>query len=68
MDELRIKSKFLKGIIENYICKFVKKKTGIDANLHINDVDVVNNNGEISFSVSINGFCSEKELTKLIKF
>ena len=64
---MEIKSKFITALLSAALQKLIKKKTGIDIELHIQDVDIYDPDGDrLSFSVRVNGYIDKSELQKVI--
>lgn len=67
MDEMKIKSHFLRGIFSKVITKKIKKKYGYDVNIDINDIDVVLTEGKIQLHVDLNGCADQEILSEIMK-
>lgn len=68
MDEMKIKSTFITGIISKLIRKVVKKKVGCDVNIHINELTAdTNDNGKTHIHLDIDAEMDKEELMKLLK-
>ena len=64
---MEINSKFITALLSTALRKLIKKKTGIDIELHIQDVGIYDSDGErLSFSVRVNGYIDKSELQKII--
>ena len=72
MDELRIRSIFLKRLICKFINKKLKKATGCDITTELTKFEIEStDNGKYKFYVGLNGEIERRELelliTKLLK-
>ena len=67
MDELKIKTDFMKGIIAKIIAKKMRKKFGCDVNIRINDLQFQADNGKIVLHTSVDGEMTNENFMKLIK-
>lgn len=53
MDEMKVQSKLLRGIISKIISKNVKKKIGSDCDISINEFSFVNNGNKTMVKLNI---------------
>ena len=53
MDEMKVQSKILRGIISKIISKNVKKEIGSDCDISINEFSFVNNGNKIMVKLNI---------------
>lgn len=53
MDEMKVQSKLLRGIISKIISKNVKKKIGYDCDISINEFSFVNNGNKTMVKLNI---------------
>jgi len=67
MDEMKIKSSFLKAIISTLICKFLKSK-GIDIDISISEFEMTRTDDSkmMKLTVKAEGTCTDDQLTKLV--
>lgn len=66
MEDVKINLKFTKFIISKMISNLIRKKTKSDVKIIVNDLDLHNNNGEVIFSLSVNGSMKEVDFDNLI--
>lgn len=68
MDEMKIKSKFLKGIITSVLKKQMKKKSMIDADIELGDISFKQEEGVITIELnSIKLKTRSCEISNLLK-
>lgn len=67
MDEMTIRSRFIKGIISRYICRMLKKRFDVDVKLQLGDMDIRFDGNEIVFGGSMSGRLSREDLEKITK-
>lgn len=67
MDEMKIKSGFMKAIISTVICKFLKSK-GIDIDISIAELEMTRTDDSkmLKLTIKAEGTCTDDQLTKLI--
>lgn len=66
MEDVKINLKFTKFIISKMISSLIRKKIKSDVKIIVNDLDLHNNNGEVIFSLSVNGSMKEVDFDNLI--
>lgn len=67
MDELKIKTGFMKKIIGGIISKTVKKKVGIDAMIKVEDLDFTFDEKTAHIRLSIEGDIPKDDLNMFMK-
>ena len=67
MDEMKIKSFWMRGVISNEIRKLLKKKFGCDIDIHLNDLEVSVIDGNLQAHLDTYLEIEKQELTKLLK-
>ena len=67
MDEMKIVSKFTRGIISKAIKMIVHKKTGYDINIQLNDVTTAIIDGKTHLHVDLDAEVDKEELIKILK-
>ena len=55
MDELKIKSGFMRGVVSKLVEKAIHKKFGYKVDIQINDVDVVVTDGKAHIHLNADG-------------
>ena len=67
MDELKIKTKLMRGILSKIIESSIKKKTGYKIKIRLNDVDVSINDNVAYVHLDANGEISVDEFKKFLR-
>lgn len=69
MDELKLNltTKFMKGIITKLIAGLIRKQTGYEVDIQLNEVVIVNNDGKIHLHANVDAEVTNDEFVKMIK-
>lgn len=68
MDEMKIESRFLTGIISKVLSKILKKKLGLDADICIRRVNFKRTeNGTLWVKLEAEGFVDEKSVESIVE-
>ena len=67
MDEMRITSVFTRGIVSKILRKVIRKKTGYEVEIQLNDVTTTIQNGKTHLHVDIDAELDKDELIKILK-
>lgn len=67
MDEMRITSVFTRGIVSKILRKVIRKKTGYEVDIQLNDVTTTIQNGKTHLHVDIDAELDKDELIKILK-
>lgn len=67
MDEMKIVSKFTRGIISKAVRMIVHKKTGYDIDIQLNNVIVTIVDGKAHLHLDADAEVDKDELTKVLK-
>lgn len=67
MDEMKIVSKFTRGIISKAVRMIVHKKTGYDIDIQLNDVAVTIVDGKAHLHLDVDAELDKDELAKVLK-
>lgn len=67
MDEMRIVSKFTRGIISKALKMVVHKKTGYNVDIQVNEITTTINDGKTHLHVDIDAELEREELIKILK-
>lgn len=67
MDEMRIVSKFTRGIISKAVKMVVHKKTGYDVDIQLNEVTTTITDGKTHLHLDIDANLEREELIKILK-
>lgn len=66
MDEMKIKTNFMKALISTVICKFLRSK-GIEIDISISEFEIKHGEDEkLHLSVRAEGTCTDEQLSKLV--
>ena len=67
MDEMKIRSTFTLNIIDHFICKYVKKKFGVDPTIGVDNI-VIHRDGDgyLRGHAGVSFVISDEDLTKII--
>lgn len=68
MDELKIKSGFMRGIVSKLIAKTLYKKLGYKIDIQVNDIDVTVTDGKAHVHLNVDGEIDNREFMKFTKF
>lgn len=66
MDELKIKTGFMKKIVAGIVSKTIKKKVGIDATIKVEDLNFTFDEKTAHFRLSIEGDIPKEDLNTLM--
>lgn len=67
MDVMKIKSKFVRGILSILIEKVIKKYLHADISVSIDAVEFFHEDGNtLNFNASVSGECTEKDIRKIL--
>lgn len=67
MDEMKISSKFLTGIVSKIIDKLVRKKLGVDVGVQINSVQATMQEGNTHLHLDVDADMKKEDLENLLK-
>lgn len=67
MDEMRIVSKFTRGIISKAVKMVVHKKTGYDVDIQLNELTTTITDGKAHLHLDIDADLERDELIKILK-
>lgn len=67
MDEMRIVSKFTRGIISKAVKMVVHKKTGYDVDIQLNEVTTTITDGKTHLHLDVDADLEREELIKILK-
>lgn len=67
MDEMRITSVFTRGIVSKILRKVIRKKTGYEVDIQLNDVTTTIQNGKTHLHIDIDAELDKDELIKVLK-
>ena len=67
MDEMRIVTKFTKGIISKIVKKIIRKNTGYDINFQFNSLVITIDDGRAKLHMDVDAELDKDVLTKILK-
>lgn len=67
MDEMRIVSKFTRGIISKALKMVVRKKSGYNVDIQVNEITTTINDGKTHLHVDVDAELEKDELIKILK-
>ncbi len=67
MDEMRIVSKFTRGIISKALKMVMRKKTGYNVDIQVNEITTTINDGKAHLHVDVDAELERDELIKILK-
>lgn len=67
MDEMRIESRFMTGIISKLVTLAIRKKFGYDIKLNLNEVNASVIGGKTRVHLDLDAELDTEELTKILK-
>lgn len=67
MDEMRIVSKFTRGIISKAVKMVVHKKTGYNVDIQLNEITTTINDGKTHLHLDVDADLDKDELIKILK-
>ena len=68
MDELRITSGLMKGIVSKILETVLHKKLGYKAKIQVNDFKATNDGNKVIVHLNIDGEIDESEFKKILKY
>lgn len=67
MDEMKIVSKFTRGIVSKILRTVIHKKTGYDIDIQLNEVTTTISDGKTHLHLDVDAELSKEELAKILK-
>lgn len=67
MDEMKIVSKFTRGIVSKILKTVIHKKTGYDVDIQLNEVITTISDGKTHLHLDVDAELSKDELMKILK-
>ena len=67
MDEMKIVSKFTRGIISKALKMVIHKKTGYNVDIQLNEINTTITDGKIHLHVDVDAEIGKEELTNILK-
>ena len=67
MDEMRISTKLMKGLIAKILKTMIKKKVGYDVDICLHDLVITNDGNKACIHLNIDAELTKEELAKILK-
>ena len=67
MDELRLSTKFMRGIVAKLLSKAISKKIGYDVSIQLNGLEAKGEDEQISIHADVDVNVNKDEFLKIIK-
>lgn len=67
MDEMKISSNFTRGLLSKALNVIIRKKTGYNVSVQLNEIVAVNTNGKTQLHLDIDASLSNDELVNIFK-
>lgn len=67
MDELKIVSMFTKGLLSKLLRRIIRKNTGYDVGVQLNDISITVDDGKTHVHLDIDAELEKDELIKIVK-
>lgn len=67
MDEMKIRSKFIKAAISKYIKKAIKKKIGCELEVELGDIIFTMDDKKANIDLSVHAEANKEEVKKIIE-
>lgn len=67
MDEMRIVSKFTRGIVSKILKTVIHKKTGYDVDIQLNEITTTISDGKTHLHLDVDAELNKEELMKILK-
>lgn len=67
MDEMKIVSKFTRGIISKILKTVIHKKTGYDVDIQLNEIATTISDGKTHLHLDVDAEINKDELMKILK-
>lgn len=66
MDEMKIKSSLMRGLVAKIFTRIIKKNTGVDVKLYINNLDIKIVDDAAYLNLNIDGEMDKQQLRKIV--
>jgi N-methylhydantoinase B/oxoprolinase/acetone carboxylase alpha subunit len=67
MDEMKISTRLMKGLIAKIVKTMIKKKVGYDVDIRLNDLVITNDNDKAHVHLNVDAELNKDELAKILK-
>lgn len=67
MDEMKIVSKFTRGIVSKILKTVIHKKTGYDVDIQLNEITTTISDGKTHLHLDVDAELNKEELMKILK-
>ena len=67
MDEMKLVTKFTRGIVSKIIERAIRKNTGCETSIQLNSASISNNEDRAHIHLDVDAFMPRAELLKILK-
>lgn len=67
MDEMKISTRLMKGLIAKIVKTMIKKKVGYDVDIRLNDLVITNEDDKAHVHLNVDAELNKDELAKILK-
>lgn len=67
MDEMKISTRLMKGLIAKIVKTMIKKKVGYEVDIRLNDLVITNDNDKAHVHLNVDAEMNKDELAKILK-
>ena len=67
MDEMKISTRLMKGLIAKIVKTMIKKKVGYDVDIRLNDLIITNDDDKAHVHLNVDAELNKDELAKILK-
>ena len=67
MDEMKISTRLMKGLIAKIVKTMIKKKVGYDVDIRLNDLVITNDDNKAHVHLNVDAELDKDELAKILK-
>lgn len=67
MDNMRIESKFMTGIVSKIVSMWIKKKFGYNVKLNLNEINTTVDDGQTHLHLDVDADLSKDELNNILE-
>jgi N-methylhydantoinase B/oxoprolinase/acetone carboxylase alpha subunit len=67
MNEMKISTRLMKGLIAKIVKTMIKKKVGYDVDIRLNDLVITNDNDKAHVHLNVDAEMNKDELAKILK-
>ena len=67
MDEMKISTRLMKGLIAKIVKTMIKKKVGYDVDIRLNDLVITNDDNKAHVHLNVDAELNKDELAKILE-